>query len=297
MKYIKMLTAALLVASTTQAFAAADALADQNTFATKLLNAGIKNPGLITNETLLINGYKKTLGLARVRAAFVAGATAVGRDGELTITAAVVAPVAPPALNLADGTVDIHGTALASHADVVAGLQAKTHAVVNLGEHRLSTAVLTGLRAGTHVVADDAAIQAENAAKVKATNDLAALTVYNTALRAAAANAYMLVPAAHRPSLLRQAYTNITDADALITVQAVAALQGGNIQPLKDDDSAAGVALDAATFLAGLNATDEILDFDVTQTLEALHAAHDGANKNLVDALEHLALAYADITS
>jgi len=67
MKYIRMLTAALLVASTTQAFAAADALADPSALATRLMAAGVRNPELITNETLLSNGFRRTLGLARVQ--------------------------------------------------------------------------------------------------------------------------------------------------------------------------------------------------------------------------------------
>jgi len=300
MKYIRMLTAALLVASTTQAFAAADALADPSALATRLMAAGVRNPELITNETLLSNGFRRTLGLARVRAAFVAGATTIGRSAELTVAPTVTAPAPVAALDLRDGSVDIHGTPLADHAAVVAGLKAKTHAVVNMSEHNLTAPILLGLKAGTHVVADEASIRAEAAAKAQATSDLAALTKSNTTLRTAAAATYKLVPAHLRPKILREAYTGISDADALVTVTAVANLTGGDITPMDNGlPSRTGVSapltpVNAATFLAALNETGPIADFSALETITALHTAHDAANKPEIDALETLALAYAD---
>ncbi len=293
MKFIKTLSVALLIAASTQAFAA-DALADRAVTARTLYAAGIRNADTITNETLAASGFKKSLALAKVRAAFIAGCA----DNNLVLAAIapVVAHRAPLALDL--GTAPQHGTA-ADHATIMAGFGAGTHAIVNIAEHHIDAPTLVQLRAGTHVVADRAAIHAETAAKVLAERGLAALTVSNTTLRAAAAATYKLVPAPQRPQVLREAYTAITDADALVTVGDVAALTGGNITPMDDGVAGGGVPaplppVNAADFLAALNETVPIAGFDVGNTLAALHIAHDVANLAEINALEALALAYQD---
>ena len=299
MKYIKTLSAALLVAASTQLFAADDALTaaddaltlaatNRKDFAQRIMDrAGRDLAGAdITNATLASAGMAPIKGmsvLSRVRAEFDAGKSA----------GAVFA--APPGhAHVCSG---LHRLELGEHVvpnghaitlEVVAGVTAGTHFIAE-PVHNLTADHLAQLQAGTHHVVADAVLQTERDTKALAENRLASLqtrfdALYRDAITVIADLASdpalkSTVPA--RKAALMTAL-GFDDAEMVIPIQALAALTGGQITP-KDYKNADLAAVDAAGFLHAIkNGT-----MNEDNTMAALRATPEyAANPAEIDAIQ-----------
>ncbi len=309
MKYIKTLSVALLVAASTQIFAADDTLtvaaADKRAFAQRLINSAGRDltAADITNDVLTkagMTGVKGMSVLARVRAEFDAGKTAgaafvggggglggggLGGGGGLHMLAAG------------------EHTVPAGHAitpAVVTGVAAGTHFIATPA-HGLTAADLTGLstlqadgvtaKPRTHHVIADTVLTAEQDARAVAEGRLAALSqafdrLYADALSVMNDPALAAIKPARKAALLTA--LGFEDAEATHAIQALITAIGGNIVT-KTDTDADQPAMDAAAFLDAVKNGG----FDEDHTFAALHAAH-GAHQAEIDRVEFFTRKYID---
>lgn len=296
MKYIKTLSAALLVAASTQLFAADDALtlatADRQAFAQRIMDRVGRDLAAadITNATLAAAGIAPVKGmsvLARVRAEFDAG----------KIAGAVFVAAPPPPLGHAPVGGGLHRLAAGEHVvptghaitpAVVAGVTAGTHFIAEPA-HNLTAAHLAQLQAGTHHVVADAVLQTERDTKALAENRLAALqarfdALYGDAMTVIAGLAGDPALAGTVPARKAALMTALGFDDGVIVtpIQTLAALTGGQITP-KDAANADLAAVDAAGFLDAIkNGT-----MDEGNTMAALRATPAyAANAAEIDAIQ-----------